>query len=95
MKSFRCRQLSDNFIYGNSKYSCSCLLQIKIAPKAGQHELKEDDTKKESEEINKENEDIKPYATVEEINNGRLPPEEILSLPMFKVYLTCFFKSQD
>lgn len=33
-----------------------------------------------------ENLDLKPYLTPEELEGGKLPPEEILSLPMFKNY---------
>ena len=40
---------------------------------------------KESEDSEKEDFDLKPYATLEELKSGKLPPEEILSLPMFKV----------
>ncbi|KAK6917729.1 RNA recognition motif domain [Dillenia turbinata] len=47
------------------------VLQIKIAPKLVRSEL---------------NVQTKPYATPEEIQNGKLPPEEILSLPKFKNY---------
>lgn len=60
-------------------------LQIKIAPKVIQNEQKDDSTTKELEDPDKETSDIKPYATPEELESGKLPPEEILSLPMFKV----------
>ncbi|KAF7148083.1 hypothetical protein RHSIM_Rhsim03G0115400 [Rhododendron simsii] len=33
-----------------------------------------------------ENLDLKPYLTRDELEGGKLPPEEILSLPMFKNY---------
>lgn len=33
----------------------------------------------------KEDLEHSPYATLEELKSGKLPPEEILSLPMFKV----------
>ena len=48
-----------------------------------QNEQKDDST--EIEDPNREGSDIKPYATPEELESGKLPPEEILSLPMFKV----------
>ncbi|KAG5557271.1 hypothetical protein RHGRI_007513 [Rhododendron griersonianum] len=35
-----------------------------------------------------ENLDLKPYLTPDELEGGKLPPEEILSLPMFKNYAT-------
>ncbi|KAL6342608.1 hypothetical protein AAG906_012468 [Vitis piasezkii] len=41
---------------------------------------------KESEDSEKEDFDLKHYATLEELKSGKLPPEEILSLPMFKNY---------
>lgn len=50
-----------------------------------QNERKDDSTTKELEDPDKEASDIKPYATPEELESGKLPPEEILSLPMFKV----------
>ncbi|KAF5456930.1 hypothetical protein F2P56_021077 [Juglans regia] len=62
------------------------VLQIKIAPKVIQNEHRDDTTSKELEEPDKEGLDIKPYATSEELESGKLPPEEILSLPMFKNY---------
>lgn len=62
------------------------LAQIKIAPKVIQNEEKDDTIAKELEEPNKEGSDIKPFATPEELEMGKLPPEEILSLPMFKVW---------
>lgn len=61
------------------------VLQIKIAPKVIQNEHRDDTTSKELEEPDKEGLDFKPYATSEELESGKLPPEEILSLPMFKV----------
>ncbi|KAF9609145.1 hypothetical protein IFM89_013399 [Coptis chinensis] len=30
--------------------------------------------------------ELKPFATTEDIERGKLPPKEILSLPMFKNY---------
>ncbi|KAL7155007.1 hypothetical protein ABFS83_03G044300 [Erythranthe nasuta] len=62
------------------------VLQIRIAPKPMQHELKDDGATKESQEANLETSDNEPYATVEKLNRGKLPPEEILSLPKFKNY---------
>ncbi|XP_052294565.1 U11/U12 small nuclear ribonucleoprotein 65 kDa protein isoform X3 [Citrus sinensis] len=62
------------------------VLQIKITPKASQTEDKDDGIVKELEEPNKEDSDVKPFATPEELEMGKLPPEEILSLPMFKNY---------
>ncbi|XP_042943978.1 U11/U12 small nuclear ribonucleoprotein 65 kDa protein isoform X1 [Carya illinoinensis] len=62
------------------------VLQIKIAPKLIQNEHRDDTTSKELEEPDKEGLDFKPYATSEELESGKLPPEEILSLPMFKNY---------
>lgn len=60
-------------------------LQIKIAPKQTQTEQVDDVTAEEIEEIEIENINTNPFATVEELEQGKLPPEEILSLPMFKV----------
>lgn len=60
-------------------------LQIKITHKAVQSEHKDNSGAKEPEDPEKESLDIKPYATPEDIETGKLPPEEILSLPMFKV----------
>lgn len=51
-----------------------------------QSEVVDDDsTMEEVSEPPKEGLELKPYATPQEIESGRLPPEEILSLPMFKV----------
>ncbi|RZC83350.1 hypothetical protein C5167_046134 [Papaver somniferum] len=63
------------------------LLQIKIAPKPVQNDVKDDDdSMTELAEPNKEDFDLQQYATPEDIQTGKLPPEEILSLPMFKNY---------
>ncbi|KAL5767976.1 hypothetical protein ACOSP7_014558 [Xanthoceras sorbifolium] len=75
------------------------VLQIKIGPKVIHNEQKDDSITKETEDLNKEGfntkeleeynkegSDIKPFATPEEVERGKLPPEEILSLPMFKNY---------
>ncbi|KAL5721159.1 hypothetical protein ACHQM5_013752 [Ranunculus cassubicifolius] len=63
------------------------VLEIKLLAKPIHTESK-DDTKsmRESGETDKEELEVKPYATTEYIERGRLPPEEILSLPMFKNY---------
>lgn len=63
------------------------LLQIKIAPKPVHNDVKDDDDgMTELAEPNKEDLDLQLYATPEDIKAGKLPPEEILSLPMFKNY---------
>uniref|UniRef100_A0A803MDL1 RRM domain-containing protein n=1 Tax=Chenopodium quinoa TaxID=63459 RepID=A0A803MDL1_CHEQI len=59
------------------------VLQIKIVPKKVQHEVLTDNTVKESEKL--ESTDM-PFATIDQIESQKLPPEEILSLPMFKNY---------
>ncbi|KAI3989519.1 hypothetical protein MKX01_035281 [Papaver californicum] len=60
------------------------LLQIKIASKPVQND--DDDSMAELAEPSKEDLDFKQYATPEDLKTGKLPPEEILSLPMFKNY---------
>ncbi|MCL7045449.1 hypothetical protein MKW94_003232 [Papaver nudicaule] len=63
------------------------LLQIKIAAKPVRNDVKDDDDRMtELAEPSKEDLDLKQYATPEDIKIGKLPPEEILSLPMFKNY---------
>ncbi|GAV86168.1 RRM_1 domain-containing protein [Cephalotus follicularis] len=63
------------------------VLQIKFTPKRTQNEHKDDSIPTEVEEPDKEEgSDQKPFATPEELVSGKLPPEEILSLPMFKNY---------
>ncbi|XAR64910.1 hypothetical protein NMG60_11008802 [Bertholletia excelsa] len=62
------------------------ILQIKIMPKQVTNKETETDVNKELSDVNTENMDLKPYATPEELEGGKLPPEEILSLPMFKNY---------
>ncbi|XP_059592989.1 U11/U12 small nuclear ribonucleoprotein 65 kDa protein isoform X2 [Vitis vinifera] len=62
------------------------VLQIKIVPKVITEHKDECSIMKESEDSEKEDFDLKPYATLEELKSGKLPPEEILSLPMFKNY---------
>ncbi|XP_057544672.1 U11/U12 small nuclear ribonucleoprotein 65 kDa protein [Amaranthus tricolor] len=60
------------------------VLQIKIAPKKVQHEVNDDTQVKEPEKL--DSSDAASYATIEQIESQKLPPEEILSLPMFKNY---------
>ncbi|KAB2005457.1 hypothetical protein ERO13_D11G249800v2 [Gossypium hirsutum] len=66
------------------------LLQIKIAPKHIPYERKDDgaddDHKQILEELNEEGLDAKQFTSADELEKGKLPPEEILSLPMFKNY---------
>ncbi|KAK9102320.1 hypothetical protein Sjap_019574 [Stephania japonica] len=63
------------------------VLQIKITSKPTQKERDgEESHEKEEEEPLEEGLEVKPFATPEEIERGKLPPEEILSLPMFKNY---------
>ncbi|KAI3523231.1 hypothetical protein L1887_01290 [Cichorium endivia] len=62
------------------------VLQIKITPKQTQTEQKDDEITEDVEEMENENLITKPFASVEDLENGKLPPEEILSLPMFKNY---------
>lgn len=65
------------------------VLQIKIAPKKVQREGDDINTVKAPEEVAAEEEmvaDARSFATVEQIESQKLPPEEILSLPMFKNY---------
>lgn len=63
----------------------SIMLQIKIVPRQIQNKEKDECTTKESYEPVEENINPKLYETFEELEKGMLPPEEILSLPMFKV----------
>ncbi|KAL0334496.1 UNVERIFIED_CONTAM: U11/U12 small nuclear ribonucleoprotein [Sesamum radiatum] len=60
--------------------------EIKIVPKQVQPEPRHDDAGKEVQEPRLETLDHEPYVTLEELNSGKLPPEEILSLPRFKNY---------
>ncbi|XP_056158370.1 U11/U12 small nuclear ribonucleoprotein 65 kDa protein isoform X3 [Syzygium oleosum] len=65
------------------------VLQIKITPKpkvSAVDEHKDDSTANDIEEPDQEKLEKKQFATQEELERGRLPPEEILSLPMFKTY---------
>jgi len=59
-----------------------------------QNEHRDESTAEELEEPDKEGSDIKSYATPEELEGGKLPPEEILSLPMFKVLLILKVKTK-
>ena len=59
-------------------------MQIRIAPKKVRPEVNDVDLGKESPQL-EEGTDGRAYATVEQIESQKLPPEEILSLPMFKV----------
>ncbi|KAK8959668.1 hypothetical protein KSP40_PGU012544 [Platanthera guangdongensis] len=62
------------------------MLQIKLTAKPAQKDTDEDATRiSESTESSDEG---KSYLTPEEIGRGKMPPEEILSLPMFKNYAT-------
>ncbi|XP_042000282.1 U11/U12 small nuclear ribonucleoprotein 65 kDa protein-like isoform X2 [Salvia splendens] len=62
------------------------VLQIRIAQKQNQPELQDNDSAKELQEPIPESSARETFATTEELNNGKLPPEEILSLPKFKNY---------
>lgn len=62
------------------------VLQIKITPKQTHTEQVDDGTAEEIKEMENESLITKPFATIEELEHGKLPPEEILSLPMFKNY---------
>ncbi|KAK6932732.1 RNA recognition motif domain [Dillenia turbinata] len=62
------------------------VLQIKIGPKQVISELNDSNAMENLKEPMNESSESKPYATPEEIQNGKLPPEEILSLPKFKNY---------
>lgn len=62
------------------------VLQIRIAQKQNQPELRDNDSARELQEPIPETSAREPFATIEELNSGKLPPEEILSLPKFKNY---------
>ncbi|XP_044499464.1 U11/U12 small nuclear ribonucleoprotein 65 kDa protein [Mangifera indica] len=62
------------------------VLQIKIAPKVIQSQHRDDSITEELEEHIEVDSDNRPFATPEELERGKLPPEELLSLPMFKNY---------
>lgn len=62
------------------------VLQIRISQKQNHPEQQDNDSAKELLEPIPETSDREPFATLEELNKGKLPPEEILSLPKFKNY---------
>lgn len=62
------------------------ILQINIAPKEIKDERKNDDRSQDLQEPEKDSPDPHKFLTPEELESGKLPPEEILSLPMFKVW---------
>ncbi|XP_058218185.1 U11/U12 small nuclear ribonucleoprotein 65 kDa protein [Rhododendron vialii] len=62
------------------------VLQIKIVPKQVQSEQTNQSEVEKEQTMPDENLDLKPYLTPDELEGGKLPPEEILSLPMFKNY---------
>ncbi|CAI9096942.1 OLC1v1033206C1 [Oldenlandia corymbosa var. corymbosa] len=63
------------------------VLQIKLTNKVIQNEQMSDTGGENVVTPDKEDIEHPPYATVEEIKSGKLPPEEILSLSMFKNYV--------
>ena len=65
-------------------WCCLINLQIKITPR----QIQNDETAKEVE--SEENNFPKQCASLEELEKGKLPPEEILSLPMFKVLIKLY-----
>ncbi|KAH6755478.1 RNA-binding family protein [Perilla frutescens var. hirtella] len=62
------------------------VVQIRISQKQNHPELQDNDSAKELKEPIPETSPPEPFATLEELNSGKLPPEEILSLPKFKNY---------
>lgn len=60
-------------------------MQIKVINKAVHNEHKDDSLGRELEDQETKSVDSMSFATSEEIEKGKLPPEELLSLPMFKV----------
>ncbi|CAA7404883.1 unnamed protein product [Spirodela intermedia] len=63
------------------------VLQFKIAPKTIRNENRGgDDTLLVTPDPEEQHLEPKSYAAAEEIERGKLPPEELLSLPMFKNY---------
>ncbi|KAK2452897.1 U11/U12 small nuclear ribonucleoprotein 65 kDa protein [Trifolium repens] len=62
------------------------VLKINIAPKATLNEHKDTGTGQELQEPEKDTLDPNKFLTPDELEKGKLPPEEILSLPMFKNY---------
>lgn len=65
-------------------------VQIKIANKAGQKEHNDGSINRETEDPKTEGIDMKPFATKEEIQNGKMGPEELLSLTVFRVQFKIF-----
>uniref|UniRef100_A0A0R0FL95 RRM domain-containing protein n=1 Tax=Glycine max TaxID=3847 RepID=A0A0R0FL95_SOYBN len=63
------------------------VLKINIVPKATVKEHKDDDTTQELQEPEKDVPDPNKFFTPDELERGKLPPEEILSLPMFKLHI--------
>ncbi|RDY11553.1 U11/U12 small nuclear ribonucleoprotein 65 kDa protein, partial [Mucuna pruriens] len=61
------------------------VLKINIVPKTTLNEHKDDDTTQELQEP-EDVADPNKFLTPDELERGKLPPEEILSLPMFKNY---------
>ncbi|XLR27912.1 hypothetical protein S83_055812 [Arachis hypogaea] len=64
------------------------ILHINIAPKEIKDECKNDDRSQDLQELEKDSPDPHKFLTPEELESRKLPPEEILSLPMFKNYTT-------
>ncbi|KAK4769870.1 hypothetical protein SAY87_030402 [Trapa incisa] len=62
------------------------VLQIKIVPKKLIAEQKNDDEARGEDVPEKEKSNVESFATAEELERGKLPMEEILSLPQFKNY---------
>lgn len=62
------------------------VLQIKIAPKIAQKEPPVQSTADKEMDSTNEQLEEKHFVTPQEIEKDKLPPEEILSLPMFKNY---------
>ncbi|CAJ1793768.1 unnamed protein product [Sphenostylis stenocarpa] len=62
------------------------VLKINIVPKSTVNEHKYDETSQELQEPEKDVPNPNKFLTAEELEKGKLPPEEILSLPMFKNY---------
>ncbi|KFK43219.1 hypothetical protein AALP_AA1G096000 [Arabis alpina] len=63
------------------------VMQIKITQKVSQEEHKEETENEDpADESSKEDLNSKPFATLEELEKGRLPLQDILALPKFKNY---------
>ncbi|EOA37483.1 hypothetical protein CARUB_v10011629mg [Capsella rubella] len=63
------------------------VMQIKITQKVAQDEDKEDNENENPEdEPREEDTNFKPFVSIEELEKGKLPSQDILSLPMFKNY---------